>query len=190
MSARPASSGGSTSPPFLIISCAETSGDSLRSTTITRKPFERVSSTGFGNVTERGEAGGGGVACGACARPFLTQRTLRVAQRAAEKKILRIMLLALLLRRFRQVVQNKSIRIREVLFHNALNVLCGHCLEPREIRVNPSGIAKQHRSLSETPRFSITRLAFAQLIRDELVLCFLQLSRRDRSVLQLLDLGE
>src|ERR1043166_540015 len=122
MSARPASSGGSTSPPFLIISWAETSGDSLRSTTITRKPFERVCSTGFGNVTERGCAGGGGVACGVWAIPVLTQRTQRIAQRAAEKKSLRIILLALLLRSFREIVQNESIRIREIFLHNALNV--------------------------------------------------------------------
>src|SRR5215510_8670659 len=86
MSARPASSDGSTSPPFLITSCAETSGDSLRSTTITRKPFERVSSTGFGNATERGDAGGGGVACGVWA---LTQRAPRT-HRNAEERVLRI----------------------------------------------------------------------------------------------------
>src|SRR5689334_19003510 len=128
MSARPASSGGSTSPPFLIISCAETSGDSLRSMTITRKPFERVSSTGFGNVTERGGAGGGGVACGVCPRLILTKETQRVAQRAEEKNIFRNILLALLLRSFRQVVQNKSIRIREIFFHDTLNVSRRHGL--------------------------------------------------------------
>src|SRR6185369_10039364 len=34
---------------------------------MTRKPFGSVSSTGFGNATERGGAGGGGVPCGVCA---------------------------------------------------------------------------------------------------------------------------
>src|ERR1043165_3319488 len=67
MSARPANSLGSAAPPFLISSCAETSGNSRRSITITRSPFGRVCSTGFGNATERGWAGGGGVACGVCA---------------------------------------------------------------------------------------------------------------------------
>src|SRR2546423_15033587 len=60
---RPANSGGSTSAPFLISSCAATSGLPFRSTTITRRPFASVFSTGFGNVAERGAAGGGGVAC-------------------------------------------------------------------------------------------------------------------------------
>src|SRR5690242_13069652 len=129
MSARPARSGGSTSPPFLSISCAETSGDSLRSTTITRKPFGSVSSTGFGNATERGGAGGGGVACGVCALTQRTQRTMQKTQRAAEKNSLRIILLASFLRRFRQVVQNQSIGIREIFFHHSLNICGCDCLK-------------------------------------------------------------
>src|SRR5262249_25223601 len=64
MSASPANWGGSTSPPFLINSWADTSGVSDRSTTITRSPFANVCSEGLGNVAERGAAGGGGVACG------------------------------------------------------------------------------------------------------------------------------
>jgi hypothetical protein len=64
MLARPANSGGSTSPPFLMINWAATRGVPRRSITMTRKPFANVLSNGFGNWTERGVAGGGGVACG------------------------------------------------------------------------------------------------------------------------------
>src|SRR5687768_635216 len=67
MSANPGNSGGSISPPFLITRIAETRGELARGMTITRRPFASVLSTGFGKVTDRGGAGGGGVACGVCA---------------------------------------------------------------------------------------------------------------------------
>jgi hypothetical protein len=49
MSAVPAKSFESTSPPLLTNSRAETRGNCDRSTTTTRKPFASVFSTGFGN---------------------------------------------------------------------------------------------------------------------------------------------
>jgi hypothetical protein len=64
MSAKPLNDGGSTSPPFLTMTCAEISGMSSSSITMTRNPFLRVFSTGLGTVTLRGAAGGGGVSCG------------------------------------------------------------------------------------------------------------------------------
>jgi hypothetical protein len=50
MSARPANSFGSTSPPFLITTWAETSGVSGRSMTIMRSPFGNVCSKGGGRA--------------------------------------------------------------------------------------------------------------------------------------------
>ena len=64
MSASPANSGGSTSPPFLIRSTAEINGVFERGMTTTLSPFGRTLSAGFGKATDRGAAGGGGVACG------------------------------------------------------------------------------------------------------------------------------
>src|SRR2546427_5050190 len=85
MSVKPASFGGSTSPPFLIKSCAETSGVLERSMTITRKPFASVFSAGLGNCGERGVAGGGGVACGVCA--LMTAHMLRRVASATRQSI-------------------------------------------------------------------------------------------------------
>src|SRR5215218_7152999 len=69
------------------------SGVSLRSMTITRNPFGRVCSTGLGNVPERVDAGGGGVACGVCAltNPAQTKhsRTVLAQRRKGAKKELK-----------------------------------------------------------------------------------------------------
>ena len=67
MSATPERSAGSTSPPLLMSKCAVTRGICVLGITITRKPFARVFSDGFGKTAECGAVGGGGVAWGACA---------------------------------------------------------------------------------------------------------------------------
>ena len=91
---------------------------------------------------------------------------------------------ARLLRRFRQVVQHQTVRISKVLLHHALNVRGSDCLQSREIRIHSRRISEQHRSFTERERFSVARLTLAQLVGDDLVLGFLQLSRGDRRVLQ------
>src|SRR5882724_364079 len=71
ISAAPDRSVGSTSPPLLMISCAVTSGISVRGITITRKPFGKFFSTGLGKTVKCGAVGGGGVACAVCAAELI-----------------------------------------------------------------------------------------------------------------------
>ena len=67
----------------------------------------------------------------------------------------------------------ETVRIREILFHHSLYVRGSHCLQPREIGIDARRIAKQHRRFSERQSFAVTRLEFAELIRNELVFRFL-----------------
>src|SRR2546421_10256626 len=76
ISATPAISEGSTSPPLLTTSCAVTRGVSDRCTTITRNPLASIFSTGLGMITERGVCGGGGVAWGTCANEVTLSKAI------------------------------------------------------------------------------------------------------------------
>src|SRR5215213_6133256 len=178
------------------------SGVSLRSMTITRNPLGSVCSTGLGNVPERGGAGGGGVACGVCALTNPAERTQNSSAVFAErrkqekedakanlslrsflpplrlcgKNTFAIMLLTLLLRRFRQVVQNQSIRIREVFLHHALYVGGCHSLQPIEIGIDTRRISQQHRCLPQSESLAVACFALPQLPGDHLVLGLFQFS--------------
>src|SRR5437660_819438 len=127
--------------------------------TITRSPFASVCSTGFGNCTERGDAGGGGVACGVCALATNgnTRRTPSATRRSARLKtnpvlfnlpvllarlqtvaILRTVV-ARLLRSLGQVIQNQPISIGEIFLHHSLYVCRGYGLQSREISIHAIG---------------------------------------------------
>jgi hypothetical protein len=86
-------------------------------------------------------------------------------------------LLPLLLRRFRQIVQNQSVRVREVFFHHALNVGGGDSLQPIEISIHASGISQQDRRLSQCECLAVACFALALLARDDLVLGLFQFRR-------------
>ena len=94
MSVTPGKLAGSTSPPLLTRSCAVASGICDLWTMITRKPFASVFSTGFGNSTERGTAGGGGVACGVCAK---VQNANNISASVASAKFMRVLVFILLI---------------------------------------------------------------------------------------------
>src|SRR6266850_3698146 len=147
MSASPGNSGGSTSPPFLIVSCAVINGVSDRSMTIRRNPFASVCSTGFGNCTERGGAGGGGVACGVCAlatngntrrAPIATKRSARLktnpvlftlpALLARLQTVVILRTVVARLRSFGQVIQNQPVSIGKIFLHHSLYVCRSYSL--------------------------------------------------------------
>src|SRR5262245_52471004 len=149
ISAKPANSGGSTSPPFLINNCAATSGVSWRSTTITRRPFGSVCSTGFGNVPERGGAGSGGVACGVCA----TAKTGRsVSSDKLNKSRFMLSASLLRLRGFRQVVQNEPVVLCKVFLHHSLNIGGSHRFQTPEIGIDALRVSIQNGRFSEGQR--------------------------------------
>src|SRR6185369_8640799 len=140
--------------------------------TITRSPLGSVSSTGFGNVPERGGAGGGGVACGVCARTTpqsmaakksrLTQRRSGATPagfqvgsvaplRRCGRKFFSLFITSLpaLLCRFRQVVQHQTVRVSEILLHHPLNISRRDGLQSLEICIDSRRIAEQYRRLTE-----------------------------------------
>src|SRR5690349_6159350 len=122
--------------------------------TITRRPLGRVCSAGLGNVTERGCAGGGGVACGVCAwttesaqtkRMMLTQRR----KSAKEKRVAILSTLLCRLRRLGQVIQNQTIRVSEILLHHTLNVCGCDRLQAFKVGIHSRRISQQHRSFTQ-----------------------------------------
>jgi len=81
-----------------------------------------------------------------------------------------------LLRCFRQIVQNQTVIVREVLLHHALYVSGSDGLKSCEVGVNARRISQQDCSLSERLGLAVACFALTQLLSDDLVLRFLEFS--------------